>query len=1266
MRRAEFHAHTDNSNLNSRDSINFVDKLIDRALDLSLSGLALTDHGVLSSHVDALNHMRKLEHECPEKVKDFKLALGSEIYLVDREEIAAARQEYRRTTFYHLVVVAKNYKGYRALAKLSSQSWEDSFHFRGVQRVPTYKDYFFQWAKENKGNIIVSSACLGSEFAQLVLEFSRNNTDENRKKIIDFVNQMKEIFEDDFYIEIQPSHFDEQKIYNNLAVQIANSMGVEVIITTDAHYLSLEDKEIHTIYLKSQNAERETEEFYSSTYLMGVDELKEYFSYLPQEDFNRYIENSNRICEKIEKYSLDQDIKVPKAKTKLITPYENKLKNLDLFKYQNISNFLNSPFEEDLILIQLIDMGLDKRKIKRTDKVIDRIERELHTLWEVSEKLNQRLSSYYVLTKEIVDLIWEISLVGISRGSAGAFYICYILGIVNIDPIKYDLPSWRHISKERPELPDIDIDSEKGKREEILELLIEKYGYDKVLNICTFKKEGTASAIQTACRGLGIGIDEAQYISSLIVEGKTIKQCLEEFEEDKQCAKLIKEINKHERLLDVVTSIEGLKCGKSIHASGIYITNKPYYESNAMMRSPNGQPTTQYDMSCSDQQGNLKIDSLTIECLDRIRKTLDLLLEHGIIQWQGSLRETYDKYLNPENLDLDNKKMFEALYNGEILDAFQYDSQQGKNALNKIKPSTFRELMDGNALMRLTCEGEQPIDRYVRHKEDINVWYEEMKEVGLTEEEMEVMKNQLLKSYGVATTQEAVMRLSMDNKIAGFDLIWANKLRKAIAKVKAKHLFTEVEEKFFSQGQELGASKNLLNYIWEKCILPQRGYAFSEPHLCGYTLILMQEMNLYYKYGKLFWDTACLCINAGYISDTVSKGTDYGAIAKAIGNMEKGFVISPDINKSGIGFEANIELNKALFGLGAINGISNDVAREIINLRPFLNFSDFLSKCHETKIVSKSKVIALIKAGCFDCFDTRVNIMRKFVSHNIPEKKKLTTANIPAMIKYNIIPEKFKNNSLLYLFRKEVFSKNNKVKEITKTQGLYIVTNYYRNYFNQILSFFIEAVEYGDNGEIYLNNKIFDKRFKEIQTNFFEWINSSEALDLYNAATQEEFVKENFEGNEAKWEMESILFYTNKHELDYTNLDKMYNINNYKDIPKEPIREKVKSLRGYEYFKYDTYLIAGAVVDKNKAKNIVTISTQNGIVELKLNKDDFVFYDRKTEYKESWFKKGTLLLINGYRRGDLFIPKSNKEDLFNNPINRIIIGDNYGIKIDTL
>lgn len=1318
---AGWHNHTMYSNGQHRDSTLTVEMLIDTALDLGHTGVGITDHGVIGSHVKAIKYLKHLKEEIEinikefeekyfkgtyfimgrksgkifaqksiiekykkllkrrEQLKNFKLGLGVEGYVVNRETIDKAVAENEPTKFYHFLLIAKNKKGYDAIKKLATRGWENSFYHRGMERMPIYKEDLKELMQGYRGDIIASTACLGSEFANLVMEYNIIGSQRTKDNIHKFMCEMFEIFGYDLFIELQPSFSEEQIAYNKTALEIANHYGLKAIVTTDSHYARKEKRFIHDNFLKSQNAERETDSFYSSTYLMSVEEIREYMQYLSYEQFAQLMYNSASICDLIENFDLKLSTQVPTAHLKY--DYNRKL-HMSYFKSLSLNHpyvykFVTSEYLMDRILLQQIEIGLEYKGININDNVIlSRLNEELESLWEISIKLNQRLSSYYVLTKEIVDLMWLTSIVGVSRGSAGAFFICYAIGICQINPLQYNLPAWRHISADRPELPDIDLDTQASERANILELVKQKYGYEHVLNICTFKTEGTPSAIQTICRGMQIHIDDAKYLSSLVprdgANTKTIKECIKEYEFDGQCKIFIDAMREYDKtyegFLQSCMEVEGLICGRSVHASGIYLFNEHYTSINAMMKAPSGQPTTQFDMADSDYMGGLKLDFLTIEGADRLRKNLELLIKHNKIEYKGSLKATYDAYLHPDVLEYKSPDMWELLYSGELINAFQFETIVGRTALQKVKPHNLQEVITSNSLMRLSVkEGEQPIDRFVRYKQNINTAYEEMKEFGLTDEEITVLKEHLEKQYFIASTQEDVMRLSMDKRISCFSLSDANGLRKAIAKAKAKYMIQKMKKKFFEDGLKAGNSYALLNYVWTFYIEPMLGYAFSEPHVCGYSLILLQELNLAYKYGTLFWQVACLSVNSGALSEEVKKGTDYGAIAKAIGDMPMGFVLPPCINTAQLEFIPLEEENKAMYSLIGINGIGYDVAKAIIDNRPYKSFDDFIERCVETKLVPKSKVYNLIKAGSFDKLNPdRFSLMIDYVTYNTETKNKLTTANIPKLIEYNLIPQDLSEEITLYNFKKVVFNKANLMIPINKSRGGYIIPAnvldyYYKNYEEKFIS--CELVD--NNGNICLDSTLFEKIYKNEMTRLDDYLKSEQALDTFNNYLKHlEWVK-NCSGNLSSWEMESICYYTKKHELDYYPLEQYFNIAKYNELPRQPIVLETKMWKKREINILKLDAIAGVVVDKDKNKSTITLNTQYGVVDIKMNKGQFSYYDRSVDDDKSWLTRGNKLLVVGFRSEETFYPKIYKDSPYSHTISKIDTNREGGLILRT-
>lgn len=838
------HAHADYSNLRVIDCINSIELLLETAVNVGYKGIALTDHESVSGHIEALQITKEMKKN-KKMPEDFKIILGNEIYLVNSLEEVRDNYKSGVTKFPHFVLLACDPDGHRQLRELSSIAWDNSFFTGTMERVPTEKKTLEEVLQRNPGHVIGSTACLGSEFAMLVLKLkvAEEQGDEEfiletKKEIDRFVKWGMNVFsKDKFFIEIQPNLTEEGIYYNKKAIQIAKAYGLRWIVSTDIHYPRPEDRQIHKAFLNSKDAEREIDEFYEACFAATEAEIYERMNYLDKDDIKTAIENTMILGEMIEDYDLAHPIIIPRIE---LPEFEVRHLFAPVYdKYEYIKKFAYSEDEQDRYLLKLIEDGFEKKEKndsltrEKVHVILNRINIELGELWEITKKLNTNISSYYVSTREVINAIWEEgnSLVGIARGSVTGFYIAYLIDIVQMSALKWGLPHWRHLTKDRPEIPDIDIDSEKAKRKQILEALKKKFGERRVLNICTFGKEQSRSAVLTAARGLGIDIDIAQYVANLIPFERgsnwPLKHCLYGDEETgrEPVKEFINEINKYEGWLDVALKIERLIVKRSVHASGIFIFHGDFLDQNARMRAPNGQYISQWDMRSSDVTGCHKVDCLTIEALDKIHTAIDLLIKDGYIEWQGSLRETYNKYLHPDVIDHETKEMWKMLGHNEIPDVFQFDTPVGLQAAQKVKPESLVEMATANSLMRLMPDqnGESPIDVYIRYKENIDLWYKEMKDYGLTDDEIKVLEKYLKPLYGVADTQEIIMQLSMDEKIANFTLAEANKLRKGVSK-KVKKVIDETKEMFFKKGRENGASENLLRYVWDVQIGRQLGW----------------------------------------------------------------------------------------------------------------------------------------------------------------------------------------------------------------------------------------------------------------------------------------------------------------------------------------------------------------------------------------------------------------------------------------------------------
>lgn len=449
-KRMECHVHTEYSNIRLIDSINRVDKVIDRAIELGLSGICITEHECLSSHIKAYQYAQKVKEEHP----DFKLGLGNEIYLCkDREK----GQKY-----YHFILIAKNKDGYKALKELSSRAWMNIIEDRRLERVITTYDDLKEIAAKYPNSLIGSTACLGGELAtetkKLIEAEELGNAEamtEAHDNIVSFILMCKDIFGDDFYIECQPAQSEDQIMVNKRLPAIAKAFGVKMIVTTDAHYLKKEDRYVHKAYLNSKEEEREVDAFYQYTYLQSNEEIYENLgaSGYSEEFVDELFENTYEIYNKIEDYTLEHKQVIPKVKVKnypkaIIKFYE---------RYENISKLLNSDNEQERCWINDCLIGLDEHNIKKEDydKYLLQLDTEADVIKFIGEKLNDCLFAYFNTFKHYIDLFWECgSIVGPGRGSACGFVSNYLLGITQVDPIEWDLMWWRFLNKERAELPE--------------------------------------------------------------------------------------------------------------------------------------------------------------------------------------------------------------------------------------------------------------------------------------------------------------------------------------------------------------------------------------------------------------------------------------------------------------------------------------------------------------------------------------------------------------------------------------------------------------------------------------------------------------------------------------------------------------------------------------------------------------------------------------------------------------------------------------------
>ena len=1220
---ASLHTHTDFSNLRFLDSVIKVNELIDSAYELGYSAVTISDHESLSGHVKAVNYLQANK----DKFKDFKVILGNESYLVSEEEMKQAEENKEKFKFNHCLFIAKNLKGHKFLQKQSTLAWSHRHMYRGQERVPSFYNEIEELMQDYKGDVIFSTACISGTFAQNALKYHETRDKKYLNNIVKFFDWAVKVFgKDNVCIEAMPSHSEEQDVINDAAWYFANKLGLRYIITLDAHYIDNKQRPAHSALLRSRQADRPLEG-YDTARLMSKAELSKYFD---KERFDVALQNINDIVEQCENYTFNHTPIIPDSHIPEFTPLLQSGLVINEQKYDGIAHYLHSDNIKDQYYVKLIFDGMKEHNCYN-EKYLERVNLELNELWAISQTLNQPLSSYFLAAREFVDIMWESgSIVGYGRGSAGCWVTNYLLDIVQVDAVRFNFPYYRFLSKERVQentaanYPDIDIDTQANKRQDIVDNVKKRFGEDKVLNFCTFSTLASRNSILYACRGLGLDKDLGNYLISLIPRDSDGKELdIEDalLGNEKPNKKLNAEFEKYPNLKETVLELKGLIIGRSEHASALAVFNTPYVEYNASMTTKDGIVVTQFDAEDSELMSAIKFDFLTISSLDRIHEAFDLLVQDNLIQKQEDFRTTFNKYFSVDNLDDSNQDMYDKLFNGEVIEAFQFSAPQGEKGLKQVNARNVTDLVSASALIRLRSDStEQPLQKYVRFRNDHQEWENEMIDNGLTSEERTVL-HELLDDYnGICLSQEKLMVLSM--KIAGFDLGEANKIRKAIAKKNAK--LQEIQhDHFMEKGLALGRRKEFLDYVWKYCVEIQKGYAFSDVHGLSYTYILICEMNICEFFGSIYWQTACLNVDSGLSGDG-QKQVDYGKIAKAISNLPKGTVVPPDVNRSELKFTIAGK-NQILFGLYALSGVSSKEIQVIMDNRPYDSFRAFVEA--NKGLISDKKMVLLIKSGMFRCFceDTRQNMIA-FVKHIVPKKDKLTTVALKKI--GDLVPAEYQKFVKLYQVKNEL---KNGLK-VDSVLGGFFVNNVHLDYDL-------------DEEKIVVDQKEFNKWFNKEATPIKDWLKTDEALDLEVKVRRDEFWKQNCLGAIEQWYFETLNYYPFEHFLSKTNLGQMFDFKSFNELPTVP---QIKSYVGKNKFPiYETFILAGTVADKNNLKKTVSLLTEDGLAICKFNSESFSKYDKVIkngkEKEGSWFTKGTNLVLLGTRQGNEFRVKHTKD-----------------------
>lgn len=1237
MARFEMHSHSDMSNIRLIDCINTVDSLVNYAVEIGLEGICLTDHEALGNWVK----LDQIRQKIQEKNPDFKIGYGNEVYLIDER---GSGQRY-----WHFILIAKDAIGAKMLRKLSSNSWMNSYFDRGMERVPTLKAEVMACVDEfGKGHLIASSACLGSELDYCILEMDKAERVGNLEgkaeyyyRIVDFVNWCKSVFGDDYYFEIQPAQSKEQMIVNRRMKALSDYFGVKIVVTTDAHYLKKSDREVHKAFLNSKQGDREVDEFYAYAYLQTTEEVIQNLEGTGL-DYAELEVNTLEVKSKIQDFGFAHKQQVPQV------PVKDYPKVMSKMGYKTLDYLYSSDNPQERYWVNYCCDKLRELNLFN-DVYLARLEEEADIQKVIGEKLGTCMFAYPIFLQHYIDSFWEIgSTVGAGRGSACSGLNHYLLGITQLDPIKYNLPYWRYSNKERIELGDIDIDICPSKREEIFKSIREEVGQLGCVQVCTYGTETTRSAISTACRGYrskdfpdGIDNDVAQYMTSLAPSERGFVWPVHDLvygneEKDRKPVKnFLAEVRKYPGLLEIIEKIEGLINHRGIHASGVNFYMNDPFDSACFMKATSGAIVTQFSLHDAEYCGDVKFDFLVTEIQDVIVQCLNMLSEYNEVDQDLSLRQLYDKYLHPDVLPIDDDKMWDVLAEGKVLKLFQFDSQVGSQTVKMLRPRSPREMANCNSVMRLMASekgGETPTERYKRMKDNMSRWYDEMSRWHLREVDQKTLENYYLETYATPAQQEDMMMILMDPDICGFSLKEANDARKICAK-KQMNRIEELHELVLKKA----VNQRLGEYVWETAIKPQMGYSFSLIHSLAYSFVGLQTIYLATYFDPVYWNTACLRVDAGLDEDASSN---YGKIAKAVGNIiHRGIPMSLiDINKSGYMFEPDVETGSILFGMKGLNGVGGEIIQDIIENRPYESFNDF----QERVKVKKPVLISLIKSGAFDKFGNREDIMREYIWSICEPKKRLTLQNFNGLMERNLIPDSLSFERRLFVFNKAL-------RKFCKIDDVYILPENFYEFYEEFFDVDLTTIH---NGEIAIDQKVWQKLYTKGMDKARDYLreHQEEMLRQLNQTLFNEVWNKYAAGTLSTWEMDSLGFYYHDHPM--KKLDKLaYNVKAYNSLPDNPPVEKTFKRNGVDIPLFKTCRIVGAVVAKEDNKSCVSILTpESGVVTVKMSRDYYARLNRqmsqvqpdgtKKVMEKGWFTRGTLLMFNGFKRSGMFFTKS--------------------------
>ncbi|WP_278816623.1 DNA polymerase III subunit alpha [Leyella stercorea] len=957
------HVHTYYSILDGQSP---VEKLVDKAVANGMRGMAITDHGNMFGVKELYNYCNKINGKLKEQGKEpFKPIFGCEMYVARRTK-ADRVKEKGDAGGYHLIVLAKNYHGYKNLIKLVSRAWVDGFYSKPRTDRADLEKYH--------EDLIVCSACIAGEVPAKILKGDIPGAREA-------IEWYKSIFGDDYYLELQrhevkdPNQranretFPLQQRANKELIKLAKEYGIKVVCTNDCHFVDQENAEAHDHLLclsTGKELNDPTRMLYSKQeWFKTREEMNEIFSDVPEA-----LSNTLEILDKVETYSIDHSPIMPffpipeefgteEETRKRISPEElfrefttdengkeimsHEEAEKKIKKLGGIDKLYRIKFEADYLAKLAYDGAKRLYGEPLTDEVYERIKFELHIMKTMG------FPGYFLIVQDFINSAQDELgvMVGPGRGSAAGSVVAYCLGITKIDPIKYDLLFERFLNPDRISLPDIDTDFDDDGRGKVLEWVEDKYGHDKVAHIITYGTMATKNSIKDVARVEKLPLDISNRLCKAIPDKlpdglkmnltNAIK-CVPELREAEASAN-----PQMANTIKYAKMLEGTVRGTGIHACGTIICRDAISDwvpvSTAEDKSDPGHKllATQYDGHVIEETGLIKMDFLGLSTLSIMKETVE------------NIRLTHDGFtLDLDTIPIDDELTYKLYQEGRTIGTFQFESAGMQKYLRELRPTVFEDLIAMNALYR-----PGPMD-YIpsfiarkNGKEPITY-------------DIPCMEKYLKDTYGITVYQEQVMLLS--RQLADFTRGESDALRKAMGK-KKKAIVDAMKPKFIEGGKKNGHDPKVLEKIWgdwEKFA----SYAFNKSHATCYSWVAYQT-----AYLKAHYPAEFMAGNMSRCLNDITKITKLMSECQAM-NIP---CLGPDVNESEQKFSAN-KKGEVRFGLSAIKGMGEAAAINIIAERhkngQYKDIFDFVQRVN-LSAVNRKAMESLALSGGFDSFGIR-------------------------------------------------------------------------------------------------------------------------------------------------------------------------------------------------------------------------------------------------------------------------------------------------------